>query len=198
MRGIDSVEEYIERHSEWRDELARLRRILKGAGLEETIKWGGPCYTLGGKNVVGLGAFTKHVALWFHQGILLEDPEGVLVNAQEGKTKALRQWRFAKGEKIPSAKVKVYVREAVENQRKGRELRPERGKAVVLPPLLKEALAKRPRARAAFAGLTPGRQREYAEFVASAKLEKTRAARLEKILPSIEAGVGLNDRYRSK
>ncbi len=92
MQRAKSVDAYINQSAQWHDELKLLRRILRWTSLKEEIKWGAPCYTHNGKNVVGVGAFKSYFGLWFHQGALLKDDNNVLINAQEGKTKALRQW----------------------------------------------------------------------------------------------------------
>ncbi len=197
MHRAESVDEYIEEHPEWAKALAKLRKILNATELEETVKWGGPCYTIDGKNVVGIAAFTEHVALWFHQGVFLSDPDNVLINAQEGTTKALRQWRFRSEREIKVAKVKAYVLEAIENQKQGKAIKPDRNKPVLVPPELQAALAKKAKAKEAFAALTPGRQREYAEHIASAKRAETKTSRLAKILPMIAAGGGLHEKYRN-
>jgi uncharacterized protein YdeI (YjbR/CyaY-like superfamily) len=198
MKYASSVDEYLALHPDWDRALLKLRKALASSGLEETIKWGAPCYTLDGAHVVGIAAFKSHVALWFHQGVFLADPDGVLVNAQEGKTKALRQWRFASEREIPVTRVRAYVREAIANQRAGRTIRPEPAAPVAMPVELAAALAAHRAAARAFAALTPGRQREYLDYVASAKQARTRASRAEKILPMIEAGLGLHDRYRGR
>ncbi len=197
MKRAKSVDDYIEMHPEWEDAIAKLRKVLQASELEETVKWGAPCYTLGGKNVVGIGAFKEHLALWFHQGVFLKDPDKVLINAQEGTTKALRQWRFTSAKEIKVTKVKAYVNEAIENQRGGKEIKADRSKPVNIPPELEGALKKKAKVRKAFDALTPGKRREYADYISSAKQEKTKLSRLEKVLPMIEAGVGLNDKYRS-
>ena len=85
MLRAKSVDAYIERNPQWAAALKKLRKILNATELEETVKWGGPCYTYEGKNVVGLGSFKSYVGLWFHQGALLKDEAKVLINAQEGK-----------------------------------------------------------------------------------------------------------------
>lgn len=197
MKSFSSVDDYIEGHAGWCSALLKLRKILLGTELKETIKWGAPCYTLDGKNVVGIAAFTNYVGLWFHQGVFLADPDEVLQNAQEGKTKGLRQWRFGNAKEIKVRQVQAYIAEAIENQRQGKVIGVARPKTVTVPPELKGALAKKKKSSNAFAGLTPGRQREYAEYIQSAKQEKTKLSRLEKILPMIEAGLGLNDKYRN-
>ena len=191
-----TVDDYIAGAKHWQAELTRLRKILAGTGLEETIKWGAPCYTHEGKNVVGLGAYKSYFGLWFYQGALLADKDGVLLNAQEGKTRALRQWRFTAASQVEPARIKAYVAEAIQLADQGQEIKPARGKALVLPKELRAALDENADAAAAFASLTPGRQREYADYVAEAKRADTRARRLAKILPMIQAGRGLNDRYR--
>ncbi|MEM7203159.1 MAG: YdeI/OmpD-associated family protein [Planctomycetota bacterium] len=192
-----TVDEYLEQHGEWRTALRKLRRLLRATELEETVKWGAPCYTLDGKNVVGLGAFQGYVGLWFHQGAFLRDKLGVLVNAQKGKTRGMRQWRFDRAAAIEPKQVSAYLQEAIDNQRAGKAIKPQRGGPLQMPAELEQALAKRKRAKTAFAALTPGKQREYADHVASAKLDKTKTSRVAKILPMIEAGVGLHDRYRN-
>ena len=83
MKGAKTVDEYIDKAEQWQPELTRLREILNSTGLEETVKWGAPCYTHDGKNVVGIAGFKNYFGLWFHQGALLADAEGVLINAQE-------------------------------------------------------------------------------------------------------------------
>jgi len=137
------------------------------------------------------------VCLWFHQGALLEDSHGVLINAQEGKTKALRQWRMTSATDITPAVIKRYVKEAMALVDAGNEIKPERRNTVVVPNDLQKAMRRHKGALAAFRTLTPGRQREYADYIASAKRDDTKQKRIEKILPMISAGAGLNDKYRN-
>jgi len=117
MPQITSIDDYLARHNRWSDSLTTLRRILRSTDLEETIKWGMPTYTLNGKNVLILAAFKNHAALWFVNGASLKDPAGKLVNAQEGKTKSQRQWRFGQGEDIDETLVRRYVIDAIAIQR---------------------------------------------------------------------------------
>ncbi len=196
MNGYDSVDAYIEAAEHWQDELRTLRAILLATDLEETVKWGGPCYTCDGENVVGLGAFKAYFGLWFHQGVLLTDPAGVLINAQQGKTRAQRQWRFTSSDEINKRMVRSYVQEAIRLCRDGRKVTPQRGKPVDLPPELTAARAEKPAAKAAFEAFTIGKRREFAAHVAEAKRAETRQRRVNKIIPMILAGEGLNDRYR--
>lgn len=196
MQRYKTVEDYLDGHGEWRSVLERLRAILNGCEVEETVKWGQPCYTHGGKNVAGIGAFREFVSVWFFQGALLRDDHGVLVNAQEGKTRAMRQWRFQSADEIDEPLLRAYVEESVENQRQGREIKAQRNKKVEVPDELARALADHRDAVARFNALTPGKQREYADYIADAKKEETRLKRLEKIMPMILAGRGLNDRYK--
>ena len=196
MKRHDSVDAYIADAEPWQDELVRLREILQATELEETVKWGAPAYTCDGKVLVGIGSFRSFFALWFFQGALLEDKAGVLINAQEGRTKALRQWRFTAKKDIKVRLIKAYVKEAIELQRQGKAIQPARNKPVVVPPQLQAALRKNTSAAAAFQELSQGKRREYADYIADAKREDTKSKRLDKILPMIEEGVGLNDRYR--
>ena len=150
-----------------------------------------------GKNVVGIGAFKSYVGLWFYQGALLADSKNVLINAQEGKTKALRQWRSQSKRDIDARLIKAYIKEAIGVQQGGGEIKPARGQPVLVPPQLKTALSKNQRANTVFKSLTPGKQREYADYISAAKREDTKIKRLAKIIPMIAAGQGLNDKYRS-
>lgn len=196
MKRVKSCDDYFARAGVWSDELKTLREILLSSGLEETVKWGAPCYVHEGKNVVGLGAFKSYFGLWFFQGALLEDKAGVLVNAQAGKTRALRQWRMQSARDIKPAAIKRYVKEALKVAQEGREIAPARNKPVVIPPELKRALQRNKKAGARFKTLGRGAQREYADYIAEAKREETKARRIERILPMIAAGAGLNDKYR--
>ncbi len=196
MQRARSVDDYIANANNWQDELIRLREILCSTPLTEEVKWGAPCYTYAGKNVVGIGAFKSYVGLWFHQGALLKDDKKVLINAQEGKTRALRQWRMTRSSEIKPSIIKRYVKEAIAHVDAGREIKARHAKTVDVPEELTNAMRKYKGATAAFRSLTPGRQREYSEYVASAKRDATKQSRIEKILPMIAAGIGLNDRYR--
>lgn len=197
MKKISSVEEYIEEHSKWHELLVQLRTLLLKTSLEESVKWNSPVYTLNGKNVIGLGAFKNHVALWFFQGVFLEDMAHKLVNAQEGKTKALRQWRFNSNEIVDVLLIESYVNEAIENQKLGKEVKIERQKNVVLPKLLLNALDNDSTFKLEFEKLSPGKQREYAGYITEAKRETTQLKRLEKITPMIHEGKGLHDKYKN-
>ena len=197
MKGAKTVEDYIAKSDPWSAELKRLREILTNTGLEETIKWGAPCYTWNGKNVVGMMAFKNYFGLWFHQGAKIKDSAKVLINAQEGKTKALRQWRMTGAKDIKARTIKAYVKEAVAVVEDGREIKPARKKAIVIPTELKAALNRNKKIAASFNKLTPGKQREYAEYIADAKQAATKQRRIEKIAPMIQLGVGLNDKYKN-
>jgi len=157
---------------------------------------GAPTYVLEGKHVVGLGAFKAYAGLWFHQGAFLKDEAGVLLNAQEGKTKTLRQWRFQSKEEIDAKKVRAYILEAIENQKQGREILPEKKKPLEIPPALEEAFNQNTRLATAFENLNLTKKREFSEYIAEAKRATTKTTRLEKIIPMILEGVGLNDKYR--
>ena len=198
MKKTRSVADYIAKAPGWERELGELRGIIQSTGLTETIKWGAPCYTHNGKNVVGMAAFSGYFGLWFYQGALLQDTNNKLINAQEGKTKALRQWRMTRASDIKPTIIKRYIRESVANLDDGREIRPVRKKTVVVPGELRQLLSADKPLKLAFGALSPGRQREYAEYIAEARRTATRDSRLKKITPMILAGQGLNDRYRKR
>lgn len=196
MKKNKSVDEYIAKKEQWQKELNLLRNLLNSTELEETVKWGGPCYTVQGKNVVGLATFKKFIALWFFQGALLKDNGHVLINAQEGTTKALRQWRFGSMEEIDLKRVKEYVAEAIDNQKKGKQIKPDRKKPLIIPPELNQVFEKNKNIKYHFEELTRSKQREFSDYIVGAKRTETKENRLEKILPMILRKEGLNDKYR--
>ncbi|HMC00568.1 MAG TPA: YdeI/OmpD-associated family protein [Flavobacteriaceae bacterium] len=198
MKKVTSVEEYIETHEKWTDALTILREIINATELKETLKWSAPVYALNGKNVVGLGAFKHHFGLWFFNGVFLKDKKKLLVNAQE-KTKAMRQMRFESIHEIDKQAVLEYVKEAIENQKLGKEIKPEKTtkKAIIIPDELKQAFKQNKQLKTSFETLSPYKQKEYCEHIATAKRETTKQSRLEKIVPMIFQGVGLHDKYKN-
>ena len=197
MQRFNTVESYITGHPEWKALLIRLREIIQSTELTETVKWGAPVYTIEGKNIVGLGAFKSYVGLWFFQGALLTDPSKKLVNAQEGKTKAMRQWRFHTLEEMDENLIKEYLEEAIQNQKQGKEIKPAKNKPLIIPDELKEAMVNDPLLDENFHQLTLSKQREYADHINEAKRTETKQKRLEKIIPMILEKVGLHDKYRN-
>lgn len=198
MKFAKSIEEYFAMNQQWEKELLLLREIMLSSEAEETLKWGAPTYTINKKNVAGLGAFKSYVGIWFHQGVFLKDKHKKLLNAQEGKTKALRQWRFDSVEEITenAALIKSYLEEAIENQKAGKSVKAEKKSELVLPEELQLAFKEDANLKTSFDQFTPGRKREFAEYVSEAKRAATRQSRMEKIKPMILAGIGLNDKYR--
>lgn len=128
MKMILSVEDYLLDNPMFSASLHTLRALLLEAGLVECIKWNAPVYTINGKNVIGLGAFKNHFCLWFFNGVLLSDTHKLLHNAQEGKTKALRQLRFTNKNEINKAIILEYIKEAITNQELGKEVKPTKTK----------------------------------------------------------------------
>lgn len=179
----------------WRAERLALRRLLLESPLEEALKWRQPCYGVSGGNVVIIHAFRDHCALGFFKGALLSDPAGILVQPGEN-SQASRQARFRSLDEIAALKAVLgaYIREAVEIERSGRKVDFAARNALVLPGELVARLAADAELQAAFAALTPGRQRGYAMHIAQSRQSATRAARVEKCRPRILAGKGMNDR----
>ena len=194
-KTTSQLNEYFNRNNS--DHMLLLRSLLQETRLSEQYKWRGPVYCIGKENVVGLGQFKHWVALWFHQGVMLPDPDNVLINAQSGKTQAQRQWRFKPEDKIPKGKVRAYLKEAIQIAEQGLKMSPRKHVRLRLPGELKDALSADPKLKDAFDMLSPAKQREFAEHIAEAKKAETRVRRLERVTPLILKGEGLNDRYRS-
>jgi len=198
MKVDKTADDYFEARDQWGEELRVLRRIMLSTDVEETIKWGAPAYTVNGKNIIGLGAFKSFFAIWFHQGALLSDKENKLINAQEGQTKALRQWRFSSIDEIDEQLVMNYVLEAIANQKEGKVIKPAKKKPLIIPDELSKAMEEDGLLKERFDELGLTKQREFVDSIAGAKREETRIKRLEKAIPLIRAGKGLYDKYKIK
>lgn len=196
MQSNKTVEEFLAKQGQWKEALIHLRELMLDTEFIETIKWGIPVYTINGKNVVGLSAFKLYTGLWFFQGSFLSDPNKILVNAQDGKTKGMRQLRFSSMEEIDDGAVRLYVAEAIQNQKDGREIKPDKKKPLIIPDEFKAKLEQDANLKESFESLTLGKQRDYAEYIESAKREETKMSRLDKIIPMINQGIGLNDKYK--
>src|SRR5690606_35405579 len=180
----------------WNRELDYLKSIVKKNGLQETTKWGIPVFTYNGKNVVGIAGFKSFFSLWFYNGSFLEDKKKVLINATEGQTKALRQWRFRSMEEIDETNILAYIRETIENEEQGKRLAPQKKELLSIPPQL-DAVFEEDRSFAeSFSKLSPSKQNEYLEHLHSAKQEKTKLARIDKMRLLVLQGQGLHDKYK--
>jgi uncharacterized protein YdeI (YjbR/CyaY-like superfamily) len=196
MKRYKTVDEYISSGKQWNNALKKLRNIILRTELKENVKWGAPVYTIDNKNVVGLGAFKSYVGLWFFRGALLKDKRKKLVSAQEGVTKALRQWRFNSADEIDEKLILEYLKEAIKNQKEGKEIKPSKKYAIKVPKELTVLFKKNQKFKECFDQLTPLKQREYCDYIAEAKREATKISRIEKMIPMIQKGVGLDDKYR--
>lgn len=193
------VDAYLDRAEHWQEEQKRLRTILLGTPLAEEVKWGKPCYTFEGANVVILQSFKGYCALLFFKGLLMTDPEGILVKTG-ANTRIGRQMRFTAIAEVASreAAVKAYVAEAIQLEKSGEKVPPPEKTEPALPSELQSAFAGDAAFKDAFDALTPGRRREYALYFSAPKQSKTRESRIEKCIPQILDGQGLRDEYTSK
>ncbi|MGB3680131.1 MAG: YdeI/OmpD-associated family protein [Candidatus Microthrix parvicella] len=187
------VDAYIDRSTKWPEVMTRLRPILAGCGLTEEIKWGKPCFSQDGHNIVIFQEMKEFLALMFFKGALLSDPDGILEQQGPNSRSALRIcFRSIDDANRLADTVKAYVEEAIDVEEAGLQVAP----APVLPPPeeLQNRLETDPAFKAAFEALTPGRQREYNLYFSDAKQSKTRNARVDKYAPKILAGKGFRDR----
>ena len=177
----------------WQEESEKLREILLDCPLKEELKWGEPCYTSQGKNIVLIGAFKDYVSLLFFKGALLTDPQNVLV--APGQLQAGRQIRFAGIRDIVALEsiLKAYVYEAIEVEQAGLKVALKKHEDYKVPEELQIKLDKMPALKTAFEALTPGRQRAYFFHISKPKQSSTRQQKVEQSIPRILAGKGLND-----
>lgn len=188
------VDWFFLKDTKWQKEYRELRSIVLDCKLTEELKWGVPCYTSNHNNIVLIHGFKDYCALLFMQGALLKDPKGILVQ-QTANVQAARQIRFKNSEEIIKLKssLKAYIKEAIAIEKAGLKVELKSTKEFTMPEEFKSTLTKSPKLKTAFESLTPGRQRAYLLYFSTAKQAKTREARIEKCVPNILKGKGLDD-----
>lgn len=188
------VDAFLARASQWQSEFTELRRMVLASGLTEDLKWGVPCYALGKSNVVLMHGFKDYCALLFVKGALLADPGGLLVQQTENVQSA-RQIRFTSLDQIVELEpaIRAYLAAAISVEQAGLKVEFKKTTEFAVTPEFQQRLEASPELKAAFQALTPGRQRAYLLFFAAPKQTQTRQARIEKSLPQIMAGKGLNE-----
>ena len=185
---------YFNKPAKWQEEIRKLRTIVLGCDLIEELKWGCPCYTFQKKNIVLIHVFKEYCALLFFKGALLKDPKGILIQQTE-HVQAARQIRFTSVREISKMEkaLKAYIYAAVEVEEAGLKVNLKKTSEFKVPEEFQKKLDKNGKLKKAFEALTPGRQRGYLFYFSQAKQSKTRAARVDKYLPKILAGTGLDD-----
>lgn len=188
------VDGFIRKSKQWQKELQELRKIVLDCDLTEELKWGVPCYTLDGSNIVLIHTFKEYCALLFFKGALLKDPKGVLVQ-QTKNTQAARQIRFTNVQDVVKLKrvLPTYILEAIRVEKAGLKVNYKKTAEFTTPEEFTRACKETPGLKTAFEALTPGRQRAYLLYFAGAKQAKTRESRVEKSTRQILAGKGLDD-----
>ncbi len=188
------VDFYFNKSGKWQEAVAQLREIALGCELTEELKWGQPCYTSGKSNIVLIHDFKEYCALLFFKGALLKDPQNILIQQTEN-VQAARQIRFSDPLKIMELKnvLKDYIHEAIAVEKSGLKVEMKKTTEFAIPEEFQIQLDQSPDLKAAFEALTQGRQRAYLLYFSSAKQSKTRVARIEKYMPQILAGKGMDD-----
>jgi uncharacterized protein YdeI (YjbR/CyaY-like superfamily) len=188
------VDWFFNKDTKWKEEYSLLRAIALDCGLTEELKWGCPCYTLADANIVLIHGFNDYCAYLFMKGALLEDPRGILIQ-QTKNVQAARQIRFKHVDQITDMQsiLKSYIKEAIKVEKAGMKVLMKKTKEFEMPEEFKNVLKTTPALKKAFNALTPGRQRGYLLYFSSAKQTKTRESRIEKYIPQIMKGKGLED-----
>ena len=188
------VDFYFDKAKQWQQEIERLRTIVLDCGLAEELKWGCPCYTLGESNIVLIHVFKEYCALLFFKGALLNNADGLLVRQTEN-VQAARQIRFTNIREIIEQEsiIKKTINEAIEVEKSGLKVELKKTTEFAMPAEFQDKLDHIPALKTAFEALTPGRQRAYLLHFSQPKQSKTREARVEKYMPQILNGNGLND-----
>lgn len=188
------VDWFFSKATTWHQEFNQLRAVILDCGLTEDLKWGQPCYTFEKKNIVLIHGFKDYCALLLFKGALLKDPKGILIRQTENVQSA-RQIRFTNVREIVKMKrlLKAYIYEAVEVEEAGLKVPLKKTTEFTMPEEFQKKLEKNGVLKKAFYALTPGRQRGYLLHFSSAKQSKTRESRIEKYIPRILDGKGLDD-----
>lgn len=188
------VDFFFQKDGPWQQEYAYMRKIALNCGLKEELKWGKPCYTHQGNNVILIHGFKNYCAYLFHKGVLLKDEKGILVK-QTKNVQAARQIRFTNIEDINEKidLLKAYILEAVEIEKAGMKVELKKTKDFEVAEEFQTKLNENPELEQAFNSLTPGRQRGYLLHFAGAKKSETRTRRVENNIPNILNGKGLHD-----
>jgi uncharacterized protein YdeI (YjbR/CyaY-like superfamily) len=188
------VDNFFERAQKWQKEMEKLRSVVLSCGLTEELKWGKPCYTDEGHNIVVIQGFKEYCALLFMKGYLLNDPDGILVKTGEN-TVVGRQVRFTDAKEVTrlATILKTYIYQAVEVERAGIKVEIKKSAPPAIPEEFQKNLKKSPRLKEAFEKLTPGRQKAYLFYFSGAKQSQTRESRIEKCIQPILDGKGLNE-----
>ncbi len=188
------VDWFFNKTTKWQEEYSELRKLVLDCGLTEELKWGCPCYTSPKGNIVLIHGFKDYCALLFMQGALLKDAKSILVQ-QTQNVQAARQMRFVNIQEILKIKstIKAYIKEAIQVDKAGLKVELKKTSEFKMPEEFKIVLDEMPELNTAFKALTPGRQRGYLLYFSSAKQSKTREARIEKYIPQILNGKGLED-----
>ena len=190
----EEVNKYLNGLKKWKTELTKLREIILECGLKEEFKWMHPCYTDNGKNIVLIHEFKDYCAILFHKGVLLKDPENILVQQTENVQSA-RQIRFTDLPEIEELKptIKEYIEEAIEIEKSGKKVEKKNTSDFNTPKELEQKFEENPDFKKAFEKLTAGRQRGYLLHFDKPKQSKTKTSRIEKNMERIMDGYGLND-----
>lgn len=188
------VEFFFQKAGQWQDEYRQLRTLVLDCGLTEDLKWGCPCYTFDNKNIVLIHGFKEYCALLFFKGALLKDHKQLLTQQTENVQSA-RQFRFASSEEITkrTSAIKAFIKEAIAVEQAGLKVELKKTAEFPMPDELQLMMGEMPKLKTAFHALTPGRQRAYLLHFAAPKQSKTRTSRIEKAIPQILSGKGLND-----
>src|SRR5262245_31896160 len=185
---------FFNKATKWHEEFEKLRMIILDCGLTEELKWGCPCYTFEKRNIVLIHGFKEYCALLFFKGALLKDARGILIQQTEN-VQAARQIRFTSVREIVKLKaiLKAYIKEAIELEKAGLKINYKKTSEFTIPEEFQNKLKEIPALKTAFRALTPGRQRAYLFYFSQPKQSKTRESRVEKCMPDILIGKGLND-----
>jgi len=188
------VDWFFDEATQWKEAYEKLRLICLDCGLTEELKWGQPCYTLNNANIVLIHGFKEYCALLLFKGALLNDPRGILIQQTEN-VQSPRQIRFTSAKEIVKLDptLKAYIHNAIDVEKAGLKLELKKTKDFAVPEEFQTKLDGSPVLKAAFEALTPGRQRNYLFYFSKAKQSKTREERVEKAIPLILSGRGLDD-----
>ncbi len=183
------------KETNWTEETDLVLSVLEATELVKSVKWGAEVFSINNRNIISYLGFKNHFAIWFYDGVFLQDKYKVLTSSSN-KTKAMRKWQVTNVNEFNPKWLKEYVNEAIKNAKEGKVWQPQISTEITIPLILTKAFKENKSLKTKFNLLAKHKQKEYIEHVTSAKKEETNLARLNKVIPIIMEGKGLNDKYK--
>ncbi|MBC8145102.1 MAG: YdeI/OmpD-associated family protein [bacterium] len=194
------IDKYIDKSAEFAQPiLNHIRDIVHAAcpDVEETMKWSFPHFDYKGEMMCSMASFKGHCAFGFWKGTLIlgDDKDGSAMG-QFGRITSVKELP-AKREMTSYIKKAMKLNdEGVKDPTRAKATTTTTTTAIKTPAALATALKKNKKAQKEFDAFTPGKRKEYNEWIADAKSDATRDRRIEQAIEWIAEGKSRNWKYQ--